>query len=150
MLKKVISGGQTGADRIGLEVAKTLGIPTGGTAPRGWKTEAGPDPLLKSFGLQESVSSDYNKRTAENVINSDGTVLFGNMSSPGSVSTLRVLVEEERPYIKNPSIEELVKFIRDNNITTLNVAGNRGSKLSIAQFKDITHVLREALSRVIS
>jgi len=33
MVEKVISGGQTGVDRMGLEVAKELGIPTGGTAP---------------------------------------------------------------------------------------------------------------------
>jgi len=40
-LEMVISGGQTGADRGGLIAAKELGIPTGGTAPLGYKTEAG-------------------------------------------------------------------------------------------------------------
>ena len=31
-VKKFISGGQTGVDRMGLEVGKELGLETGGTA----------------------------------------------------------------------------------------------------------------------
>ena len=52
-LSKIISGGQTGADRAGLEVAKRLGYETGGTVPRGYKTSTGPDPTLKEFGVVE-------------------------------------------------------------------------------------------------
>ncbi|SFF23216.1 YpsA SLOG family protein [Spirosoma endophyticum] len=32
--ERIISGGQTGIDQLGLEVARSLGIPTGGLAPR--------------------------------------------------------------------------------------------------------------------
>jgi hypothetical protein len=39
MLAKVISGGQTGADQAGRRAARAAGIPTGGWAPLGWKTE---------------------------------------------------------------------------------------------------------------
>jgi hypothetical protein len=39
--KKVISGGQTGADLTGLEEAHKRGIPTGGTVPKGCRTESG-------------------------------------------------------------------------------------------------------------
>jgi hypothetical protein len=42
MLELVISGGQTGADQGGLRATRACGIPTGGWAPRGWLTEAGP------------------------------------------------------------------------------------------------------------
>ena len=34
MLKKIVSGGQTGADRAGLDVAEELGLPRGGWCPR--------------------------------------------------------------------------------------------------------------------
>lgn len=34
MLKKIISGGQTGVDQIALDIAKQLGIETGGTAAK--------------------------------------------------------------------------------------------------------------------
>ena len=36
---KIISGGQTGVDTIGLQVAKKVGIETGGTAPKGFLRE---------------------------------------------------------------------------------------------------------------
>ena len=36
---KIISGGQTGVDRLALDVAKSLNIATGGTAPKGYLTE---------------------------------------------------------------------------------------------------------------
>ena len=48
---KIISGGQTGIDRMGLEVARELGLPTGGTAPKSYWTENGADPSLAAFGL---------------------------------------------------------------------------------------------------
>jgi Circularly permutated YpsA SLOG family len=38
LLKKIISGGQTGADQAGLRTAKRLGIETGGWMPQGWRT----------------------------------------------------------------------------------------------------------------
>ena len=53
MLERVISGGQTGADQTGLHAARACGIPTGGWAPRGWLTEAGPAPWLEEWGLVE-------------------------------------------------------------------------------------------------
>ena len=39
MLTKIISGGQTGADRAGLDVAIEFDIPHGGWIPKGRKTE---------------------------------------------------------------------------------------------------------------
>jgi hypothetical protein len=41
MLKKIISGGQTGADIAGLDVAIKYGIPHGGAIPKGRLTEEG-------------------------------------------------------------------------------------------------------------
>ena len=42
---KIISGGQTGIDRMALELARELGLGTGGTAPKGYTTESGPDAI---------------------------------------------------------------------------------------------------------
>lgn len=41
MLRKVISGGQTGADRAGLDFAIETGLEHGGYVPRGRKAEDG-------------------------------------------------------------------------------------------------------------
>lgn len=45
-LKKIISGGQTGADRAGLDIAMELNIHVGGWCPKGRKSEDGPTWLL--------------------------------------------------------------------------------------------------------
>jgi hypothetical protein len=42
VIQKIISGGQTGADRAALDVVIKFGIPNGGWVPRGRKTEDGP------------------------------------------------------------------------------------------------------------
>jgi hypothetical protein len=147
MVKKVISGGQSGADRIGLEIARELGIETGGTAPKNYKTENGCDLSLKEFGLVEDESSDYNPRTEKNVINSDGTVIFGDIKSPGSKVTISFLKTHNKKYIINPTADELKNFINENNIQILNVAGNRGSKLNLAQVHTIKTTLIEGLKK---
>jgi len=41
MITKIISGGQTGADRAGLDFAIKHNIPYGGWLPKGRKTEDG-------------------------------------------------------------------------------------------------------------
>ena len=64
MIKRIISGGQTGADQAGLSVAKRLGIPTGGFVPKGFLTEAGPRPdLAAEYGLEETATVAYPERT---------------------------------------------------------------------------------------
>ena len=41
MIAKIVSGGQTGADRGGLDAAILLGVPHGGWCPKGRKSEDG-------------------------------------------------------------------------------------------------------------
>lgn len=56
LITKLVSGGQTGADRAALEAAESLGIATGGWAPRDFQTCAGRDLSLKTrFHLTELV-----------------------------------------------------------------------------------------------
>lgn len=145
MLKKVISGGQTGVDRFGLEIAKELGIQTGGTAPKNYKTENGCDLTLKDFGLVEDTSSDYDSRTEKNIIDSQGTVIFGDVKSPGTKLTIKLLKQHNKKYIENPTVEGLKQFITENNIEVLNVAGNRKSKLNLAQMNTIKTTLKGGL-----
>ena len=49
---KIISGAQTGADLAGLDAAKALGIPTGGSMPNGFKDLEGKKPEYASkYGI---------------------------------------------------------------------------------------------------
>jgi hypothetical protein len=124
-LVEVISGGQTGADRAGLEVAKRLGYETGGTAPRGYKTSRGPDPTLKEFGVIEHASDRYPPRTVKNVRDADGTVWFGNEETPGGKLTIGVARRMTKPLLINPTARDLHAWIIENDIKVLNVAGDR-------------------------
>lgn len=156
---KIISGGQTGVDTIGLQVAKELGIETGGKAPKGFLREKGIDNEdIASYGLEEITDeeqADYTKRTDKkdpytgrtelNVRNSDGTVYFNvGSDTAGLIATRRSAKEWNKPFIENPTAEELRQWIKDNNIKTLNVAGNRGSKLS--KNNKVAETIREALT----
>lgn len=126
---KIISGGQTGADQAGLLAGKELGISTGGTAPPGFQTAQGSQKeLLERFGLEEGVPDPkiYPKRTIKNAQDADGTVWFGNTDSPGARLTLGRIAQAGKPSpIINPTVEELRRWIVENNISVLNVAGNR-------------------------
>lgn len=124
-IERIISGGQTGADRAGLEAGKILGLATGGTVPKGCRTHDGADPSLLTFGCVEDASSAYPPRTRANVRDSDGTVLFGNLYSPGTLMTKRLCNELGRPFIENPTIDEFRAWVEAKGIRTLNVAGNR-------------------------
>lgn len=144
---KVISGGQTGVDRLGLEIAKKLGLKTGGVAPKGFLTENGSDFSLKDFNLKEHKSSKYPPRTKENISDSDGTVYFASdLSSRGMKLTIKLCQKLNKPYIINPSTIDLENWILENNIKTLNVAGNRGSKLKVNFKNEITQILKNVLS----
>lgn len=126
-LDKIISGGQTGADMAGLIFAHKIGIATGGTAPKGYKTESGNmTHLLKDmFGLSEF--GDYKQRTIINIEDADGTVIFADRTSSGSLLTVKKCREMKKPYTVSPSPETFLKWLGDNKIKILNVAGNRES-----------------------
>ncbi|MBW1679704.1 MAG: hypothetical protein JRJ08_06135 [Deltaproteobacteria bacterium] len=55
MLTKIISGGQTGADRAALEMPVGFEIPQGGWIPKGRKTEDGT--LPDEYQLQEMLTT---------------------------------------------------------------------------------------------
>lgn len=134
MLKKIISGGQSGIDQIGLICARMCNIPTGGTAPKGYRTEHGSKYELRDlYDLKESHDWRYGPRTEKNVMDADATILFGDMNSAGSKMTLMYIHNHKKPYLTNPTSNELVDLIKANNIEILNIAGNRGTKLSAVQ-----------------
>jgi hypothetical protein len=131
MLKKVYSGGQTGADQAGLVTAKKYGIETGGWIPKGWKTLVGPKPeFAKLYNIQEHSSPSYKPRTYANVQDSSGTIrLAYDFTTAGEICTLNAINKYKKPHISvdliNPiDHQEVIDWINENNIEILNVAGN--------------------------
>jgi len=149
VLRKIISGGQTGADQGGLLAGRVLGLETGGTAPPGFMTQDGPNPglLRDCFGLSEGAPDPraYPRRTKANILDADGTVVFGNLSSPGSSLTTNLTRHLGKPLLTNPNPAQLRSWIRDNNIQVLNVAGNRESRRPGIQGQ-VVDILVEAFS----
>jgi len=135
MITKIISGGQTGADRAALDVAIAHGIPHGGWIPKGRKTEAGR--LSTKYQLQEMPTNSYPERTEKNVVDSDGTLIIshGNLTG-GSEYTREMAKKHGKPWIhvdaSKHSVDAAVEVIRawvsGNQIKVLNVAGPRASK----------------------
>jgi hypothetical protein len=123
---KIISGGQTGADRGALEAAKECGHETGGYAPKQYATENGSDYILASYNLIDS-GMDYVGRTELNVKNSDVTIWFGNKNSAGYAATRRAC----KKYCKflvdvtNCNHHEIAMAL--SGLKIVNVAGNRES-----------------------
>ena len=134
MIKKIISGGQTGADQAALDTAIKLDIPHGGWLPKGRLTEAGP--LPEKYQLKEMVSSSYLKRTEQNVIDSDGTLIFSHGELIGGSKLTQELAEKHsRPFLhvdlnqttSFDAAQDINSWIRKNGIETLNIAGPRAS-----------------------
>ncbi|OGQ85157.1 MAG: hypothetical protein A2464_12530 [Deltaproteobacteria bacterium RIFOXYC2_FULL_48_10] len=150
MLKKIVSGGQTGADRAALDIAVKFNIDHGGWIPKGRRAEDGP--LKEKYRLAETGSEDYRERTKLNVIDSDGTVILSRGDLTGGskfTRTFAKLMGRPNCYIDLLQSEEfeaaviLKSFILENQIRVLNVAGPRQSTMPgiYADVKIILEVL---------
>lgn len=146
MIEKVISGGQTGIDQMALAAAYACMINTGGTAPKGYLTEAGPDPTLARYGLVEHESAEYPPRTRANVENSEGTLWIGDATSKGARLTITCCIKAKKPYLLTPTVDMFKFWIKEYNIKILNIAGNRQSKLTDKQFIEYRDLLIAYLS----
>lgn len=79
MIRTLISGGQTGADRAALDFALAHGLTIKGFCPRGRRADDGP--LDAKYPLLETASSAYPPRTRENVLLADATVIFNGTAA---------------------------------------------------------------------
>lgn len=151
-----MSGGQTGADRGGLDAAIVLGIAHGGWCPRGRRSEDGKVP--GRYVLTETGSASYQNRTRRNVIDADGTVIFtrGRLEG-GSLLTARVARETGKPCLHidlkqigaapAATAERFRSRLAEHRVEILNVAGSRESKARGIQ-RAVSKFLVFALSAV--
>ena len=72
---KIVSGGQTGIDQAALAAAVAAEVPYSGWIPKGRRTEAGTLDA-KYTAMQEMPTDDYRKRTRQNVVDSDATLIL--------------------------------------------------------------------------
>jgi len=129
MVEKIISGGQTGADRAGLDAALALGIPIGGWCPKGRRS--GDGPIDDKYPLIEMKSRAYPPRTEKNVTESDGTVILTLQGmGRGSALTMHFAKKHEKPWfwaeLGKPTwpTQEFADWLNEKDIKILNVAGS--------------------------
>lgn len=151
MIKRIISGGQTGVDRAALDVAIKLGIPHGGWMPKGGRAENGK--LSSRYQLTEMSTPSYPKRTEKNVLDSDGTLIISHgRLAGGSALTRKLAKKYGRPWIHvdldKVSFSHAAGIVRawieQNDIEILNVAGPRASK-DPSIYNSTVKILQDAL-----
>ena len=141
LLERIISGGQTGADRGGLDAGLELGLPIGGWCPKGRRAEDGQVPL--KYPMREDDSKKYPARTLANVLEGDATVIFyfGNLEL-GSRYTRDMAARYQKHHKLVPldllddteaalgQVRPWLLGLRDHlgRPFVLNVAGNRESR----------------------
>ena len=149
---RVVSGGQTGADRAALDAARAVGLPVGGWCPRGGLAEDHPEPpgLLAAYpSLRETPDADPATRTAWNVRDSDAVLVLrlGPSRSPGTDLTVAVARRLGRPHLvaRADDVAGTAAWLHSlPGPVVLDVAGPRESEdpgLYAAAYRTLTAVL---------
>ena len=141
-LKKIVSGGQTGVDMGALEAARYLGINCGGWCPPDGSNESGTIPVKFKLKPTPSDRSRWmpqvprSQRTEYNVRDADGTLILcpaENSLGTGTKATRELAFRLKKPCILVPltgpqGISSCIKWLVENEIGTLNIAGPRESE----------------------
>ena len=132
-VNKIISGGQTGADRAALDWAIAHNIPYGGWCPAGRIAEDGVIPA--KYQLAEIPGGGgYRQRNKANVQDSDATLILtiNPELSGGSKQTVSFAKHLRKPWLHVcPEMnwqDVITSWLASTQIEILNVAGPRSSK----------------------
>ena len=132
-VNKIISGGQTGADRAALDWAIAHNIPYGGWCPAGRIAEDGVIPA--KYQLAEIPGGGgYRQRNKANVQDSDATLTLtiNPELSGGSKQTVSFAKHLRKPWLHVcPEMnwqDVITSWLASTQIEILNVAGPRSSK----------------------
>lgn len=152
---KIVSGGQTGADRGGVDAAIELGVTHGGWCPKGRLAEDGVIP--PKYNQTETNSKNYVRRTEKNVVDSSATSIFANGTpTGGSKKTADFAEKHGKPYIcvdtgksETETTERLIEWTRNlrNPQIILNVAGTRERKAPGIQ-KQVARIVGKLITGV--
>jgi len=133
---KIISGGQTGADRAALDWAMSRGFEAGGWCPEGRLAEDGRIP--EKYPVSELVGAGYRKRNRLNVESSDATLILNLGILDGGTLQTKLFAEQlKKPWLllqlddgvdMQARANALTSWLRDTRTRILNIAGPRESK----------------------
>ena len=131
---KIVSGGQTGADRAALDAAMAVGMPHGGWVPLGRRAEDGP--ISRRYRLRQTRSYNPAVRTRWNVRDSDATLIFSHGPlTGGSALTLTFAQRLGKPVLhvdfsrdtNSAARRRITRWLLRHRPKVLNIAGPRAS-----------------------
>jgi Circularly permutated YpsA SLOG family len=135
-IRKIISGGQTGADRAAFDFALESGIEIGGFVPKNRAAEDGR--ISEKYpNLIETETENPSERTELNVINADATLILSHGELQGGSRLTKEFAEKYRkPFLHvdfsaltiEQAVEKTKIRLDSVNGEILNVAGARASE----------------------
>jgi len=152
LVRRIVSGGQTGVDRAALDWALASGVEHGGWCPKGRRAEDGP--IDARYALTETEASSYAERTKRNVRESDATLILN--SGPlegGTLLTHRVagaagkpclVARLDSPYLEGEALR-ILEWLGGDALLVLNVAGPR--ELSHPGIYEVALAMMRSLDR---
>jgi hypothetical protein len=135
MLRKIVSGGQTGVDRGALDAALAAGFACGGWCPEGRLAEDGA--IADCYPIAVLSGAGYEERTLQNVLDSSGTViLHSGRLEGGTRMTAEHCARHGKPHLvidastsaPDGAAREIAAFVEREGVSVLNIAGPRASK----------------------
>lgn len=135
-ISRIVSGGQTGADRAALDFALENEIEIGGFVPKNRRAEDGAI-SFKYPNLRETATENYAERTELNVLNSDATLIFSHGElQGGSLLTIQLAAKYKKPFLHinfsdltfNEALKKTQAWLDSIDCKVLNVAGSRLSE----------------------
>jgi hypothetical protein len=150
---KLVSGGQSGADRAALDVAIELGIAHGGWVPQGRWAEDGV--LAARYQLRETDSPQVALRTEWNVRDADATLIFFHGEPTGGTAlTVRFAASYQKPALcvnlatsdETVAAHAITAWLNEIRPAILNVAGPRASNDPLI-YDAVSRILRRVFER---
>lgn len=135
MIRRIISGGQSGVERAALDVAHRLFMDYGGWVA-GWLAEED-ESLIKTYRLHILREGNYVQVTERNILDADGVLIIAQGEPTGTAGLYRRLAERHRmPWFyvdldAVPAFEasrQVEAWIGKHRIEALTVTGPRESR----------------------
>ncbi len=149
---KIISGGQTGADRAALDFALCNNMLVSGWCPQGCTAEDGF--ILPVYPLCDTFAASPLVRTQYNVIESDGVlILIFDKMDTGTQQTYDMAHFYGKPVFVwrigiNNNFYQFRNWLHKNSINALNIAGPRESNQP-GIYSETLNILDELLAEKI-
>ena len=132
MLRKVLTGGQTGVEQAAWAAARRAGIATGGYMPARFATEDGPAPRLGLLYGAIEFPFDDARRARANARHADGVLWLGDPTSPEARLPLAACGAEGKPFLAvQPDARppaDVVAWLRVFEVEVLMIAGDPASR----------------------